>query len=114
MQLMVDKVKDVAVVTVNTEDFDASSSEEFKRQIAPVLQTTNKLILDLQRVGFVDSSGCGAILSCLKALTTSGGDLKICRVSGPVRSTFELVRMHRICQVCATREEALQAFGVTP
>lgn len=111
MQLTVDKIKNVAVVLVNVEEFDASNADEFKRQVAPVLQSNSKLVLDLQKVQFVDSSGCGAILSCLKSLTSQGGDLKICNVNPTVRGTFELVRLHRICQICTSRDEAVQAFG---
>lgn len=110
MQLTVDKINNVAVVTVHLDEFDASNAEEFKRQMAPVLQTSSKLVLDLSRVKFVDSSGCGAILSCLKNLTQTGGDLKLCQVSPRVRTTFELIRLHRICEICDTREQAIAAF----
>ena len=110
MPLTVDKVDDVAVVTVNVEEFDASNAEDFKQDIAPVLQTCSRVVLDLGRVRFVDSSGCGAILSVLKHATSGGGDLKLCRVQRPVRTTFELIRLHRICEIFDTREEAVRAF----
>jgi anti-sigma B factor antagonist len=110
MPLTVDRVEDVAVVTVNVEEFDASNADDFKQEIAPVLQSCSRLVLDLSRVRFVDSSGCGAILSCLKGVTSAGGDLKLCRVSRPVRTTFELIRLHRICEIFDTRDEAVRAF----
>jgi anti-sigma B factor antagonist len=110
MPLTVDKVDDVAVVTVNVDEFDASNADDFKQEIAPVLQTCSRIVLDLNRVRFVDSSGCGAILSVLKNATSAGGDLKLCRVSRPVRTTFELIRLHRICEIFDTRDEAVNAF----
>jgi len=58
----------------------------------------------------VDSRGCGAILSCLKQISPAGGDLKLCRVSPRVRLVFDLIRMHNICEIVNTREEAVQAF----
>jgi anti-sigma B factor antagonist len=111
MQLTVERVKDVAVVTVNIEQFDASNAGDFKRQMAPVQQQSSRLVLDLGRVKFVDSSGCGAILSCLKHATEAGGDLKLCQVTRPVRTVFELIRLHRICEILDTREQAVHAFG---
>jgi anti-sigma B factor antagonist len=75
-----------------------------------VLKDCRKLVLDLDRVQFVDSRGCGAILSCLKHISPTGGDLKLCRVTQPVRMVFELIRMHNICEIVNTREEAVQAF----
>ena len=110
MPLTVDKVEDVAVVTVNVDEFDASNADDFKQEVAPVLQTCSRIVLDLSRVRFVDSSGCGAILSCLKQATTAGGDLKLCQVTPRVRTTFELIRLHRICEICDTREQAVAAF----
>jgi len=114
MLLTVDPIQNVAVVTVNLEEFDASNADEFKRQMAPVLQASPRVVLDLNRVKFVDSSGCGAILSCLKNLTSTGGDLKLCRITPRVRTTFELIRLHRICEIFDTREEAVAAFQKPP
>jgi anti-sigma B factor antagonist len=110
MQVIVVKVGDVAVVTLNLEQFDASNADEFKREITPTLQENRKLVLDMSRVQFVDSRGCGAILSCLKHLNGAGGDLKICQVHPLVRTVFELIRLHRICEICDTCEQAVKAF----
>lgn len=110
MPLIVEKVGDVAVAAVNLEQFDASNADEFKREIAPVLKETRKLVLDFEGVRFVDSRACGAILSCLKHLSEAGGDLKICQVHPFVATVFELIRLHRICEILPTRDEAIRAF----
>jgi anti-sigma B factor antagonist len=111
MRLTVDMVGNVAVVAVNVDSFDASNSNDFKQEIAPVLEQNSRLVLDLGQVQFVDSSGCAAILSCLKQLTAVQGDVKLCQVNKPVRSVFDLIRLHRICDIFGTREEAVQAFA---
>jgi anti-sigma B factor antagonist len=107
---VVDKVGDVTIVAVQVEELDAGNADTFRRDIAPVLKGCRQLVLDLERVQFVDSRGCGAILSCLKHLTAAGGDLKLCRVSRNVFKVFELIRMPTICEIVGTREEAVQAF----
>lgn len=111
MQLTVETITNVAIVTPNLREFDASNAEDFKRQIAPILQTNPHLVLDLSKVDFIDSSGCGAILSCLKSLAAVGGDLKLCQVGPRVRRTFELIRLHKICEIYMTREEAVASFS---
>ncbi len=110
MQLTVETISNVAVVTLHFEEFDASIADEFKRQMAPLLQGNPHVVLDLGRVRFVDSSGCGAILSCLKTVIAQGGDLKLCHVQPRVRTTFELIRLHRICEIYPTREDAVASF----
>jgi len=110
MLAMVEKVGDVTVVVVNVAELEANNADDFRRELAPVLKDCRKLVLDLHRVQFVDSRGCGAILSCLKQLSAAAGDLKLCQVSPRVRTVFELIRLHRICEIVDTRQDAVQAF----
>ena len=110
MEIAVDQIENIAVAVVPVDELDASNAGEFKRDIGPVLQANTKLVLDLSRLRFVDSSGLGAILSCLRQLSAKSGDLKLCGMSKQVRALFELVRMHRIFDIYGTREEAVKAF----
>ena len=110
MELTRDKVGNVTVVTVQGEHLDAGNTKDFKQDVSTTVEPNAKVVLDLSRVQFVDSSGCGAILSYLRQLKSAGGDLKLCAVTKPVRSLFELVRMHRVFDIFNTREEAVKAF----
>ena len=110
MQIHIEKVGEVAVVTLEAEYLDASVAEEFKRDIMPVLEAHTQVVFDLSRLAFVDSSGLGAFLSCLRHVQAQGGDLKLCGLAQPVRALFELVRMHRIFHIFDTQEAAIRAF----
>lgn len=111
MELLVEKVDNVTVVTVPLEFLDASNNREFKDRMAQVLSGVKYLLLDLHHVNFIDSSGLAALLTCLKQLSASGGDMKICQATSPVKALFDLVKMHRIVEVCRTRDDALRAFS---
>jgi anti-sigma B factor antagonist len=111
MELVLQRTGDVAVAIVPVEDLDASNAGEFKRGMTPVIDATTKLVLDLSRLRFVDSSGLGAFISCLRKLNAKGGDLKLCGMSKQVRAVFELVRMHRVFDIFATTEDAIRAFA---
>ena len=111
MEIAVDHIGDVAVAILPVEELDAGNAGEFKRDIAPVLEANTNLVVDLSRLRFVDSSGLGAFLSCLRQVNAKGGDLKLCGMSKPVRTVFELVRLHRIFDILSTREEAVRAFA---
>jgi len=114
MQIAVEKVGDVAVAVVPVEELDASNAAEFKRDIAPVLEANASVVLDLTGVRFVDSSGLGAFISCLRKLNAKGGDLKLSGMSTQVRAVFELVRMHRVFDIAATKDDAVRAFERVP
>jgi anti-sigma B factor antagonist len=111
MNLMTEKVGNVTVVVLPGEQLDASNAKEFKRDIAPLLEPQGKVVFDLAELRFVDSSGLGAFLSSLRQLNATGGDLKLCGMTRPVRALFELVRMHKIFDICGTKDEAIRSFA---
>ena len=110
MEIPVQKIDSVSIARIPVDELDASNAGEFKRDIGPVLQANTKLVLDLEQLRFVDSSGLGAMLSCLRQLSGKGGDLNLCGMSSQVRALFEIVRMHRIFDIYGSREEAVKAF----
>ena len=111
MEAVIEKIGDVTIIELPYEKIDVGSKPDFQADVAEVLSEPGaKVVLDMQRVQFVDSAGIGAIVSCLRQLSGSGGDLKLCEVAKPVRALFELVRLHRLLDILNTKEEALQSF----
>lgn len=98
------------VIEVESTTLTASNAKDFKSRIEQYLDSEANLVLDLNRITFIDSSGLGVFLFCLKRLNQKGGDLKLCNVTKPVRVLFELVRLHQIIDVFNSKEEALAAF----
>jgi anti-sigma B factor antagonist len=115
MDLTLNQIGEVAVAAFTVDDeLDAGNAAEFKRLMMPIIDSHAKVVVDLSRLRFVDSSGLGAFISCLRRLNAKGGDLKLCGMSKQIRTVFELVRMHRVFSIYATSEEAVQAFASKP
>src|SRR5579863_3084432 len=110
MELTTEKINDVTVASLIGDHLDASNADEFKRDMAPLLDGNACIVLDMSEIQFLDSAGLGALLSCLRKLSAGGGDLKLTGVSPQVRSVFHITRMHRIFDIFDTKEEALRAF----
>ena len=111
MQPIVENIDDITVVTLAGDRLEASNTAELKRDLAALLETESRVVFDLSRLQFVDSSGLGTILICLRELNAHGGKLVLCAMSKQVRALFELVRMHRLLDIYDTREEALRGFS---
>ncbi len=111
MDIPTELKNDIAIVDIPVNELDASNVGDLKRSMAGILEKYHKVVIDLHRTQFVDSSGLGAILSFLRQVSGAGGDLKLCGLSRQVRATFELVRMHRIFEILDTREEAVRTFS---
>lgn len=101
----------MTVVRPLFESLNSGNVREFRSRIEGCLRPYARIILDMEHVKFVDSSGIGAILSFTKALAALGGSVALCSLTEPVRNLFELVHMHRILKIYPTREEAVPSFG---
>ncbi len=110
MKFNTEEIDDVIVVELLGVVLDASNAMEFKSGIEAILGKSCKVVIDMGNVKFIDSSGCGTLLSCLRKLVSLGGDLKLFGVQKPVHTLFELVRMHRIVEIFNTKEEAVKSF----
>jgi len=87
---------DVLIVRVAEKRVDASKAPQFKDGITRRIEAGhNQLVLDLSEVEFVDSSGLGAIVACLKRLGPRG-NLAIAGATGSVQRLFTLTRMDRV------------------
>jgi anti-sigma B factor antagonist len=113
MKITVEQIDGATAVSSLPSFIDASNAMEFKKVLAPVVSSSPCVILDMSAVKFIDSAGCGALITFLKQLKDTGGTLKLFAVQKQVRSVFELVRMHKIIDICNTREEALSSFSRT-
>ena len=104
------EVDQTLVIDLQEKILDARTSRDFRREIEKQLTSHKQVVLDLSALTFVDSSGLGALLSCLRQVSGTGGDLKLCALTTQVRAVFQLVRMHRLFDIYNTQAEAIQAF----
>lgn len=85
---------------------DASNVASFREQIAPLLSDSQRLVIDLDQIDFIDSAGIGALISCLRIAAESKAQLVLCGLNRPVKALFELMRMHRVFEIHQDRESA--------
>ena len=109
MKLIVNQVSDsTAIVSFPVQSLDAGNVKAFRDAMLPVTASWNVVVIDMGPLNFVDSSGLGAFLSCLRSMNGKGGQLRLFSMTKPVKALFELVRMHRIFAIYSSREEALE------
>lgn len=98
------------VVTMTEKRLDAKIAVAFKEEMAALINSgITLIILDLSGVGFVDSSGLGAIVTSLKLLGRKG-DLLVSGVKNDVMTMFTLTRMDRVFQMFPTADDALKSL----
>jgi anti-sigma B factor antagonist len=79
------------------------------RVLAAAAEGQRRLVIDLSGVPFMDSSGLGVIVACLKRLRESGGDLALVTAPGsPPSKLLSLTGLDRAIPTSSTPDEALR------
>jgi len=106
------KVSDaVLIIIINEERLDASCAPPFKKYFSEVVNKGfSKVVLDLSCVSFMDSSGLGALISCLK-LMAAQGEIVIVGAQANVKGLFTLTRMDRLFTQYENIDEVLTAIA---
>lgn len=93
---------------------DGNRGNQLRREVSDVVATgANIVLIDLQNVKFIDSSGLGALVSAMKTVRGAGGKLFICSVSEQVKMLFELTKMERVFEIFADQNEFNQKVLAT-
>jgi len=106
MNLNLEKMNGCSVLFIQEERIDAHNSGELKEYILHLIeQGENTIIVQLERVRFIDSSGLGALLSGYKHTADKSGKLALSNVQPQVLSMFELTRLNRVFEIYADLDE---------
>lgn len=111
MNTNLETVDDITVIELLGESLDAVSSEEVKSRLCDLVAEHPRLVVDLGRVTFLDSSGCGTLVLAQHRSREAGGELRLCNISDQVRTVLDITRLTRIVSVYPTREAAVAAFA---
>ncbi|MDA8155843.1 MAG: STAS domain-containing protein [Actinomycetota bacterium] len=89
-------------------DLVASTAEQFKTQVAKLVEKNFRQILaDLSKIHFMDSSGLGACIAIHKLVVERNGMIVFARPEGLVAKVFRITKIGQKLNVAATRAEAL-------
>jgi anti-anti-sigma factor len=79
---------------------DGASTNQLRGEITEILSTKPDVVLiNLQDITFMDSSGLGALVIALKKIRTIGGRLCICSINEQIRMLFELTSLDQIFEI---------------
>ncbi len=112
----IEKRGDVTIVRFkeNVKKFNALIAEEAKQQLNALFDAPNtKLILSLEGIKYIDSSGFGVLLSLMKTANNKYGSLKICNVSDEVMELFKLLQLHNIFDIEPDVEDCLKSYAAS-
>ncbi|MEI6380701.1 MAG: STAS domain-containing protein [Cyanobacteriota bacterium ELA615] len=87
---------------------DGTQSSQFRHEISSLLEDSNSnksILIDFQDVTFMDSSGLGTLVLCLKSVRTAGAELYVCSVNEQIKMLLELTSMDKVFEIYSSAEE---------
>lgn len=96
------------IVSVAADRIDAAMAIQFKDDMRNETRAgPDRVVLDLTKVDFIDSSGLGAIVASMKQLA-DGQKLELAGLTPNVEKVFRLTRMDTIFTLFLTLDDAVQ------
>ncbi len=110
MELSVHDNHGVTVVTVLGE-MDAENSAQLGEELNHLLaEGFRKVVIDLGKVGFMNSSGLATLVRYYKLARSNCGDISLAALQPPVRQVFQLSRLDRVFDLQPDVAKAVQRF----
>jgi anti-sigma B factor antagonist len=105
-------IQDIIVVRFdNVNRFNALIAEPVKEQLKEYFnKPKTKLILNLENIDFVDSTGFGVFLSIMKTANNNYGFFKICNINAEVMELFKLLQLHNVFEIYSSLEDCVESF----
>lgn len=85
-------------------DLDVAGVDEFRRMVDDLLRDGHvELVLDLNKLGFLDSSGLGALISARRRTYAAGGGLTLVCDDNQVLRVLEITNLDRVFRIVPSR-----------
>lgn len=111
MKMTTDREGDIFVCRLEGE-IDFNNSPELRKSFIKLIEDqARKVILDLEKVTYIDSSGLATLVEMLQKLKNSSGRLKLANLQEKVKSVFEITKLEKIFEIYPQIQQAIESFS---
>jgi anti-anti-sigma factor len=109
MNKRIDIENGVATITLEG-DFTADTAGDLKAVFTNWYSPLygKNVVVDMDGVPFMDSTGLGTLMTMLKKVSERGGDIYLCNLKPAPALVIEVTRAYLLLHVCDSRAEALR------
>ena len=102
---------DVAVIQVKGKLMGGPETIEVHEHLKNFVEgKTHKIVIDLSKVKWLNSSGIGMLMACLTTVRNAGGELVISGAIEKVNSAFMVTKLITLFQSFDSVDEAVASF----
>ena len=112
MKFRTETKNDVTIIRVEEPRLDLHFSSELKTDFLVLAKIPqSKVLLDMEKVEYSDSSGLGAILFGIRQMRLTEGTLKLCNLQPRVLTLIKIAKLDNVIESFDNEEEALASFN---
>ena len=71
---------------------------------------SNKILLNLADINYIDSSGIGELVSALTAVKNAGGSLKLLQLTKKVKDLLQITKLYTVFDIYDDEAEAIASY----
>ncbi len=106
------RTKGDAVILDIVGEIDLYNAPEIKDIVNNLIEERKyNVVINLEKVSYIDSSGIGVLISSLSNLRKYQGGLKIINVFASVKKVFELTKLTSFFEIYDSEDEAINSFS---
>ncbi len=95
-----------AVIVSPEGDIDMSRSPEFRAALREVNdQKPDTLVVNLDKVGYMDSSGLATLVECMRTAKGNKTEMILCGMNERVKAIFEIARLDQFFRIEPTLDD---------
>ncbi len=107
---VLDDLAEGVVVVRPRGDVDMSRSPDLRMALRAVHERRpTKLVVDLDQVGYMDSSGLATLVESMRTAKGNKTNMVLCAMNDKVRAIFEIARLHQFFTIVDSLEDAISA-----
>ena len=72
---------------------------------------SNKILLNLADINYIDSSGIGELVSALTAVKNAGGSLKLLQLTKKVKDLLQITKLYTVFDIYDDEAEAIASYS---
>ena len=89
-------------------DLDFHSSPDLRKELTKLIdRQAPKVLIDLKKVGYIDSSGLATFVELFQKMKQYSGKLALFNLAPSVRSVFEIAKLDTIFKLANSEQEAV-------
>jgi anti-sigma B factor antagonist len=102
----------IAIIEIRGALIGDDGTDAFRKEVVDFIEQGNKcLIIDLQKVNYMNSSGVGALISTKTSYTKNDGEVKLVGLSKNILNLFVVTKLVEVFDIHEKIEEAIESFS---